>query len=434
MEDAQNHPIPQDVTRFQFKIIGDMTVKQFAYLASASVAAWIFYELPISSFIKLPLACLTAGLGAALAFLPIGGRPVDVMLANFVKALFRPTQFIYGKTGGTLLLSADTASQKLKKQKEGKLGSSLAGKSLSELLDTQPKLPKNKLDAKELTFFNYLSKLFSENSLLPQSQSSSSGLYYSQSSPRQQSSTPPVISMVSPVPSEEVLEKPNPEALEKIQEEDEGLKRKISALEKDLEIAKGEKTTLQQRQFAPTAPPQRALDLERQLQEVLAQKAQLTKQLVTLQQKLDLHKKNVFTPTMATASSTNETAKMQTQNVRQIPKGMGKSIGLPISPEVPNLLTGIIKDPRGNPLTNILVEVKDNEGNPVRAFKTNGLGQFVSATPLANGVYTIEFEDPKGQNKFDAIEFKAEGKIILPIEVISVDTREELRKSLFSTN
>ena len=71
----------------------------------------------------------------------------------------------------------------------------------------------------------------------------------------------------------------------------------------------------------------------------------------------------------------------------------------------PNVITGIVKDPRGNPLANILVEVKDEQGNAVRAFKTNALGQFASATPLSNGSFTIEFDDPREQNKFDTVTF-----------------------------
>jgi hypothetical protein len=83
-------------------------------------------------------------------------------------------------------------------------------------------------------------------------------------------------------------------------------------------------------------------------------------------------------------------------------------------------------------LQNILVEIKDAQGNAVRAFKTNALGHFASATPLINGSYTISFEDPKGQNRFDTIAFVAKGEIILPIEAISIDQREELRRTLFN--
>ncbi|EKD86655.1 MAG: hypothetical protein ACD_37C00201G0001, partial [uncultured bacterium] len=72
------------------------------------------------------------------------------------------------------------------------------------------------------------------------------------------------------------------------------------------------------------------------------------------------------------------------------------------------------------------------DNNPVRAFKTNGLGRFASATSLANGKYILIFEDSKGTNKFDSIQIEAIGNPIIPLEVISVDAREELRRSLFN--
>jgi hypothetical protein len=160
---------------------------------------------------------------------------------------------------------------------------------------------------------------------------------------------------------------------------------------------------------------------------LLFQKHDLETKLMGLQK--ELQKK---TDTVYSASTAAEEPQKETKFVRNVPQNMGKSVGLPIAPEFPNVITGIIKDPRGNPLPNILVEVKDADGNAVRAFKTNALGQFASATSLANGDYTIEFEDPAAQNKFDTVGFKANGEIILPIEVISVDTREELRRSLFN--
>jgi hypothetical protein len=166
-------------------------------------------------------------------------------------------------------------------------------------------------------------------------------------------------------------------------------------------------------------------ELEQQLNESFLQKTELEKQLSTLKKQLE-SQKQIYKPSMAVSEKT------ETKNVRSIPREMGKSIGVLSAPEFPNLITGIIKDPRGNPLSNILVEIKDNEGNPVRAFKTNALGQFASATAITNGTYSIEFEDPKTENKFDTIEVTANGQIILPVEVISVDTREELRRSLFN--
>jgi hypothetical protein len=96
------------------------------------------------------------------------------------------------------------------------------------------------------------------------------------------------------------------------------------------------------------------------------------------------------------------------------------------------LIVGVTKDPRGNALPGILVEIKDKENGPVRAFKTNEFGRFASATPLASGTYSIDFEDPKAQNKFEKMTIVLTGQIIPPIQAISIDTREELRRSLFA--
>jgi len=80
----ENHPIPQDITGFQFKLIGNMTVRQFAYLATGVILAWISYALPLSLLIKLPFALVFGLSGVAFAFLPIEGRPMDTMISNFI--------------------------------------------------------------------------------------------------------------------------------------------------------------------------------------------------------------------------------------------------------------------------------------------------------------------------------------------------------------
>src|SRR5258708_2691365 len=90
-----NHPIPQDVTHFQFKLIGEMTVKQFAFLAAGAVIAWITFALPIFFLIKFPLMLIFFGTGAIFAFIPIEGRPTDLMLSYFMRALFTPNQYIF---------------------------------------------------------------------------------------------------------------------------------------------------------------------------------------------------------------------------------------------------------------------------------------------------------------------------------------------------
>src|SRR3989338_3093903 len=99
----ENHPIPQDVTGFQFKLIGEMTVKQFAYVAGGVVLAWIVFSLPLLFFIKLIIALILLFIGFSLAFVPIEGRPMDVMLSHFTRALFVPSRYVYRKIGALFI-------------------------------------------------------------------------------------------------------------------------------------------------------------------------------------------------------------------------------------------------------------------------------------------------------------------------------------------
>ncbi len=393
----ENHPIPQDVTGFQFKLIGDMTIKQFAYLIIGVIMAWIFFSLPITYFIKVPFAFFFGLFGVSLAFLPIEGRPMDVMIGNFLKALSSPTQYVYRKTGVPVWSQAPVYRKTLQKP-----SSQVIKPQPRVFLQTSINIPKNDLDKKELNFFQSL--FGPQNSNFAQTPQNAHG------------GSPVIITMHDDEKKEELKKEPLEENV---------LQEKAAVLAQQIQIAKEQEETLQKQAVPTIAIHEKTLELEKQLEAVLAQKEQLTGQLISLQQKLDQQKKQFFTPGIVTPP------KIETKNVRSIPKPMGKSVGLPLTPDVPNLITGIVKNPRNIPLPNILVEVKDSEGNPVRAFKTNSLGQFASATPLLNGTYEMEFEDPKGENKFDFVEIKANGEIILPIEIISIDTREELRKSLF---
>jgi hypothetical protein len=105
--------------------------------------------------------------------------------------------------------------------------------------------------------------------------------------------------------------------------------------------------------------------------------------------------------------------------------------GFPQIPDTPNIVLGIVKDARGKVLPNMIVEVVDQSGNPVRAFKTNALGQFSSATPLTAGNYQILIEDTRRVHEFNPIDIEINNKIFQPLEIISTDQREKLRQELF---
>lgn len=401
----ENHPIPQDITGFQFKLIGDMTVKQFAYVAVGVLIGWFFSITPLNDFIKIPLAVIFILLGVALAFIPIEGRPLDTMIANFFKAVFSPTQYIYQKQGANLIMQNSPSSS----------GSKLTSdQQFRQFLNKFPK-GKNKLDQKESVFFQNLTALSAPAPRENVAPANIPSHYFAGQAPTGQ-----------PNPLQ------NQQQDQKLKTPDEilaqeNLLKTAAVLEKELAQAKQIEAKQDKIDSSTVLEThQRVLDLQEKLNEMFSQKQDLEKRLVEMQKNVSQPQGPVFSPSMA------ENPVKQTQYVRSIPQNMTQSVGLPTTPEFPNLLTGIIKDPRGNPLGNILVEVKDSEGNAVRAFKTNALGHFASATALNNGKYTITFEDPKGQNRFDTITFEATGQVIMPIEVNSVDQREELRRSLFN--
>lgn len=414
----ENHPIPQDITGFQFKLIGDMTIKQFAYLAAGIVLGWIVFAMPVFILIKLPIAGFFVLTGIAAAFFPIAGRPLDTMIINYVKDLFTPTQYVYQKTGMKMWFP-QRQPQVQHPISSPAVGSRTSDEKLKTYLQSIPQKPKTKFDEKESAFFQSLSSIYrgvnDKQQIMPQQ------INPIQSQPRiitaiQQGQEKLADKLKIPL----IEEKPEEH---KEEEKPSAERSDVLSLKKKLEEAKlQEKIEIGTAKY--TAAHQKVLELEKFLRDIGLQKQNLEGQILELQKKLEMQNQNVLIPGMAKP-------KMQSQTVRKIPMTMAKSAGLPIVPEVPNLITGIIKDPRGNPLPNILVEIKDDRGNPVRAFKTNIVGQFASATPLANGVYTISFEDQKKENKFDFIELKTVGEIILPLEIISVDTREELRRSLF---
>src|SRR5260221_360618 len=369
-----NHPIPQDVTNFQFHLIGDLTLKQFGYLIASVILAWIMFVFPIFFPLKFFFSLIFLGVGVLLAFVPLEGRPSDLMLMHFLKALFIPNQYVY-QTG--IAAKTHIANQ------------------------PQPKpLPQKKEDGNE--------KVFLESSfpagVVPQAQQ-----------------TPSQPAFVNPTQAPNI-----PDTPANTKDEAPNVAEEEAHLEEELTEAKAEEATAATGTQEALQAHEKVQQLEAQLHEVFLQKQDLEKQVLDLKAQLvEKQQRAVFTPGTAV-----ETPK-ETSHVMKIPRQLGKSVGLPFVSDVPNLLTGIVKDSRGNVLPNILIEVKDKDDNAVSAFKTNNLGQFASATPLLNGIYTVSFEDSTGKHMFDTVEMEAIGEIFLPIEVISVDQREKLRQELF---
>lgn len=93
----EQHPIPRQITSFEFKLIGFMTLKQFLYLVLFMPLGYITSILFPLPFVNILVGLAVAALGVALAFLPINDRPLDIWIRNIWKRLNSPTQFTYHK-------------------------------------------------------------------------------------------------------------------------------------------------------------------------------------------------------------------------------------------------------------------------------------------------------------------------------------------------
>ncbi len=94
----EQHPIPQNISSYEFRLVGDMTLKQFLQLAGGIAVAVVIYRLPLVGIIRYPLVFLSVVFGIALAFVPINGRPFARYIFAFISAIYSPTEFLWRQT------------------------------------------------------------------------------------------------------------------------------------------------------------------------------------------------------------------------------------------------------------------------------------------------------------------------------------------------
>ncbi|KKQ95521.1 MAG: hypothetical protein A3C27_03200 [Candidatus Levybacteria bacterium RIFCSPHIGHO2_02_FULL_39_36] len=388
----ENHPIPQDVTGFKFKLIGSITIKQFLYLLGFGILATVSFVLNINFLIKIPMMLLFSGIGVALAFIPIEGRPMDVMLANFAKAIPSENRYIYRKRGVNLLnfefFKASTKQVRAITQEATQLKSASDEKKailLGRLRDSSSGATEG-----DIAFFKNIKSFFEESAPVALSEKKNE----------------------EPQEIERQVDLKDPEHTDS----------EIKKIQRQIE----ETRTLQNEKGNSQDLTEKIIELERQLAQVLQDKDILVKKMVSYEVQKAREDEVLVKPGQKDVA--------ETQNVRFVGPSSHLVAGFPSLPDIPNIILGIVRDPRGKTLPNILVEVVDTNNIPVRAFKTNALGQFASATPLSDGTYKIYFEDPAKTHEFEIIEITLSGEIFNPLEVTSIDSREKLRRELFGGN
>jgi len=95
---SRQHPVPQNVMDVEFKVIGDLTVRQLMYLFAGMVTVYSFYKTGLPTFWKYIFISISGALSIAVAFIPIQERGLDKWLVSFIKAMISPTQMVWRKT------------------------------------------------------------------------------------------------------------------------------------------------------------------------------------------------------------------------------------------------------------------------------------------------------------------------------------------------
>ncbi len=485
----ENHPIPQDVTGFQFKLVGNMTLKQFGYVGAGVIMCVIFFYAPLNFFIKFPLFMLSALTGVGLAFVPIEGRPMDLMLSNFAKAILQPNQFVYHKVGGSLSFNeldlhpivVLTPAQAQKQAAREPRTTPQKEERLREFLYDMSSGPQTGVDEKEAKYLSLFAQQdaagypaqtpIAQPAPIPAAQYPTAqqnlpaypvqmpgqipaGTQISVGGPVQQ--TPPVAPQpqapmfqypVSPQPAPASITPPvqNTPLVPQVQPQPAIPMQPAAPVIQPapLQAVQPVPPVTQQIPVQPSVMPQPPIQVAQVMPQpqpvavspvqapVPVQNPSVTPQAVIAPQPAPVAPVIVTSVPAGMPQPVAQQPQAPTTPIVPQVKTTQPGTGVPAASEFPNVVTGVVKDARGNVLSGILIEVKNKEGDSVRAFKTNALGQFASATQLNNGSYIIEFEDPRAKHTFAKVPVEANGSIISPLEVISVDDREELRKQLF---
>jgi len=170
----QGHPIPRQITTFEFKLIGFLTLKQFIYLVIFIPLGYLAFVLFPIPFLNILVGVMIGGIGFALAFIPINDRPLEIWIKNLFKRLTSPTQYFYKKQNQPLYFLQDLffvddphrvmthiQSQKMlnqyldKKQKNSNLLSSQKKQHINQLLSSPPSLfsmKKTKLSERQSSY------------------------------------------------------------------------------------------------------------------------------------------------------------------------------------------------------------------------------------------------------------------------------------------
>lgn len=336
----KEHAIPQDISAYQFRLVGDMTIKQFMQVAAGALISLLLYSSGIPPYVKWPLIILSFLAGIALAFFPIENRPLGKWISLFLKAIYSPT--IYRWQSGVQRVSL------FQPEPQAKTG---VNNKLSQGVNPNQTIPSNQQVSKNQG----------------QPDDSVTGEKNKKESDTFDESEVKFLNKVDQVFAKE----PATVNIEKLLEEKENLKKGLNIPQnKNVDINAGDKP-------------------------------------IALNQ----------TPNYQASTQVSGGIKPLTgQNIKDAKSAtFSQQAAPPAPPTKANVIVGQAIDEEGNIIDNVILEIKDSQGRPIRALKSNRLGHFMIVTPLINGSYQISSE--KDGYKFESVNIEANDTIIPPIAI-----------------
>lgn len=356
----EQHPIPQQISSYQFKLVGDMTLKQFFQVAGGVVVSFIIYSAPLYAIIKWPLVLLSAGLGAALAFLPFQERPLERWIFAFFRSIYSPTLYFWRKTEKPPVFYTEEA----------------VAPAITTVANTSPVVENNtvKLENAEKSF---LSKI--------------GGLWSTSNSTTVQNTNQTPINRIPPTAP-------------------------IQTHDQD------DKTTTNNQSATTTTPTVSAsLSLNSQSdtnttvnipQQVPTVVTRTVPKLVVEETSPPITQKVDSKPLEAIKI---EPLKVETKPLTTNVVEFSVDAAPPSPPIAINTISGQVMDMDRKIIEGAILEIKDSNNRPVRALKSNKAGHFIIVTPLANGKYEVIVE--KDGFKFEPVTFEAKGEMIPAIAI-----------------
>ena len=503
------HAVPQNIMDVEFKLIGELTMRQFFYIMVFAAIAYMAWSFNIPSILKWPTVTGSILLGLGFAFVPIEDRGLDEWLVNFFQAVYEENQMIWKKeiNPPSAFLHENIA---MVKQELITLAPTTSRRKLEQYLveqtdasDVDP-LDIPEKEYREKIHAAYVNMVPAPQTAVaveapieepqvalpsmapaPEGEKSADG----KEAPTKQ--TRPKTEEVHPsleTVSEDELIKPRPRAKRKEFQmptitsqvplapitPDRHSGRKFTNLlasggnivlpirgEKVLEIPVQEdqesNTALKAQQLKEYLDQVKAkegiqvpeeavpetverveekveLEADAVLHGIQAENEKLMTQIEKLKADLSKSKeqppeeKKISLQQLIEKQAKKEQTLHEVEEKVQILRPVDNTPGVPAEeveaetvaiPKVPNVLAGIVKDVHGKGLAGILLIIKNNHGDPVRAIKSNALGQFSISNPLPNGKYKINIDVNKETSlSFDIIDVEAVGKIIPPLEFV----------------